>query len=92
MAAPRVFVSSTTQTLPGNYGEFLTNLKQKIRSTQLKAAVSVNSEMILLYWDIGRQILARQDNEGWGTRIVDRLSTDLRRSFPDLKGFSSRNL
>src|SRR5688572_11924868 len=48
--------------------------------------------MVMLYWDIGRLILERQNHEGWGARIIDRLARDLRKSFPDMKGLSSRNL
>ena len=54
--------------------------------------MSVNRELVLLYWDIGRRILERQRSEGWGARVIDRLSTDLRREFPEMRGFSSRNL
>jgi predicted nuclease of restriction endonuclease-like (RecB) superfamily len=48
--------------------------------------------MVLLYWDIGRMILVRQDSAGWGARVIDRLAADLREAFPDMKGFSPRNL
>jgi len=70
----------------------LEDLKTHIRSAQIRAAVSVHRELILLYWDIGRQILVRQKNEGWGAKVIERLSLDLRRDFPDMKGFSPRNL
>lgn len=84
--------STALSGLPEGYAEFLKDLKHRIISSQHKAAVSVNREMVLLYWDIGRQILARQDKEGWGAKIIDRLAADLKKSFPDMKGFSSRNL
>jgi predicted nuclease of restriction endonuclease-like (RecB) superfamily len=58
----------------------------------LKAAISANSALILLYWDIGKEILERQDKEGWGAKIIERLSTDLKQEFPGMKGFSPRNL
>lgn len=80
------------QLVPEGYGDFLKSLKQRIRETQLKAAIAANRELILLYWDIGFQILGRQDAEGWGAKIVDRLAADLKHEFPDMKGFSSRNL
>lgn len=54
--------------------------------------VTANSAMVLLYWDIGRMILARQEREGWGARVIDRLSADLREEYPDMQGFSPRNL
>jgi len=54
--------------------------------------MAANAAMVLLYWDIGRTILERQDREGWGARVIDRLSTDLREAFPDMQGLSPRNL
>ncbi len=78
--------------LPEGYAEFLLDLKQRIKESQLKAAISANRELILLYWDIGKEILERQDKEGWGAKIIERLSTDLKQEFPGMKGFSPRNL
>ncbi|MDQ1351805.1 MAG: hypothetical protein QG657_2110 [Acidobacteriota bacterium] len=83
---------STRQIVPEGYGDFLKCLKQRIKETQLKAAIAANRELILLYWDIGRQILESQDKEGWGTKIIDQLAVDLEHEFPDMKGFSPRNL
>lgn len=80
------------EVLPTGYGELLTELKARIRTAQIKAAISVNREMILLYREIGRQIFERQSRDGWGSSVVERLSMDLRREFPDIKGFSARNL
>jgi predicted nuclease of restriction endonuclease-like (RecB) superfamily len=74
------------------YGELLTSLKARIRAAQLRAAVSVNREMVLLYWSIGKDILERQDRAGWGARIIDQLGQDLRSAFPGMKGLSPRNL
>ncbi|MEO1094304.1 MAG: PDDEXK nuclease domain-containing protein [Cyanobacteria bacterium J06638_28] len=74
------------------YDQFLGELKERIRQVQLRAAFSVNRELVLLYWHIGREILQRQVNQGWGSKVVDRLAQDLRRAFPDMKGLSSRNL
>jgi predicted nuclease of restriction endonuclease-like (RecB) superfamily len=59
---------------------------------QPRAVVAVNKELILLYWYIGKEILARQEKEGWGTQVIDRLSADLHAAFPQMKGFSVRNL
>jgi predicted nuclease of restriction endonuclease-like (RecB) superfamily len=75
-----------------DYRSLLSDLKQRIRTAQIKAAVSVNKKMIQLYWDIGHRILTRQSDEGWGKSVVERLSRDLRREFPEMKGFSPRNL
>jgi hypothetical protein len=61
------------QLAPANYAEFLTDLKSRIRESQLKAALSVNCELILLYWQIGNDILKRQDEEGWGSKVLPAL-------------------
>ena len=74
------------------YNEFLGALKTHIRSAQIRAALAVNNELILLYWQIGGEILHRQQKEGWGAKVIDRLATDLKREFPDMTGFSPRNL
>lgn len=78
--------------LSAGYAELLAEIKKRVHSAQTKAIASVNQGMILLYWQIGREILARQNQEGWGTKVIDRLAADLRRDFPDMKGFSPRNL
>lgn len=88
----RTTTTSTVQDLPESYPEFIVSLKQRIRSAQIKAAVSVNRELVLLYWQIGNDILTRQEREGWGAKVIDRLSTDLIIEFPEMKGFSVRNL
>ncbi|HEV8331838.1 MAG TPA: PDDEXK nuclease domain-containing protein [Steroidobacteraceae bacterium] len=77
---------------PGSYRTFLTELKQRIRGARLAAALSVNKELVLLYWSIGRDILARQRTHGWGAKVIGRLAADLRRAFPAMTGMSSRNL
>lgn len=74
------------------YEEFLGELKERIRQAQVRAALAVNRELILLYWQIGRDILMRQQQQGWGAKVIDRLAADLRKAFPDMKGFLSRNL
>jgi len=79
------------QTLKG-YDDFLHDLKFRIRTAQTRAALAVNSELILLYWQIGRDILTRQKDEGWGAKVIERLANDLRKEFPDMKGFSPSTL
>lgn len=74
------------------YAELLRTLKERICTAQSRASVSVNRELVLLYWEIGRNILLRQASEHWGAKVIDRLSNDLSREFPDMKGFSTRNL
>lgn len=78
--------------LPTGYGELLENLKARIRTARVQAALAVNRELVLLYWDIGRSILERQQQEGWGAKVIERLADDLRREFPDMQGLSRRNL
>jgi len=80
------------QGLPDSYAVFLKELKQRIRESQVRASVSVNRELVLLYWRIGRDILVRQDRENWGAKVIDRLAADLKKAFPEMKGFSPRNL
>jgi predicted nuclease of restriction endonuclease-like (RecB) superfamily len=82
----------STGVLPGGYQELLREIKERIHSAQLRASVAVNREMIVLYWQIGRDILTRQENEGWGTKVNDRLAADLRRAYPEMTGLSPRNL
>jgi predicted nuclease of restriction endonuclease-like (RecB) superfamily len=78
--------------LPAGYAAVLAELKDQIRSARIKAGLTINRELVLLYWRMGRQILRQQHEEGWGSKVIDRLSLDLRREFPEMKGFSPRNL
>ena len=75
-------VAPTRAGLPSGYAGILRDLKQRIQQERLRTVMAANSAMVLLYWDIGRTILERQDREGWGARVIDRLSTDLREAFP----------
>jgi len=81
-----------TDVAPEGYQALLGDLKERIHAAQARAALSVNRELITLYWQIGRLIVARQEEYGWGAQVIDRLAADLRQSFPDMKGFSTRNL
>jgi predicted nuclease of restriction endonuclease-like (RecB) superfamily len=74
------------------YGSLLTDIKDRIRQAQTRAALSVNAEMIGMYWDVGRMIHQRQQLEGWGKGVIPRLATDLKNELPDVKGFSERNI
>jgi len=78
--------------LPEGYEDFLRDLKQRIRSAQVGAALAVNRELVLLYWRIGRGILDRQNEAGWGAKVIERLAADLHTEFPVMKGFSRTNL
>lgn len=81
-----------TSALPTTYPIFLSQLKERIQQARVKAALSVNRELIFLYWEIGKAITERQKNEGWGKSIVDRLSSDIQRAFPGIEGFSPSNI
>jgi predicted nuclease of restriction endonuclease-like (RecB) superfamily len=78
--------------LPKDYAQWLSDLKARINQAQQRATLSVNRELIKLYWQIGKDILARQGAQGWGAKVIDRLALDLRTSFPEMRGFSRANL
>lgn len=75
-----------------DYRNWLVGLKQTIKQSQIKAALSVNSELIRLYWELGRQIVEKQENTSWGSGFIEQLSKDLKEEFPEMKGFSKRNI
>jgi hypothetical protein len=78
--------------LPAGYATLLADLKARVRAAQLRAAVSVNRELILLYWDIGKIIVEAQKTKGYGKQVVERLAGDLQTEFPGMAGFSPRNV
>ncbi|KLK89389.1 hypothetical protein SZ63_00670 [Methanoculleus sediminis] len=78
--------------LPADYAAVLGDIKERIQSEHLRITLAANAAMILLYWDIGKIILDRQKSEGWGAKVIDRLAHDLKLAFPDMTGFSPRNL
>jgi len=78
--------------LPHDYSNVLVEIKQRIQRVRLRVVLAANSTMVRLYWDIGRVILRRQGDAGWGAKVIDRLSADLREAYPEQQGFSSRNL
>jgi len=82
----------TSYSAPSDYGATLKAIKQRVQQERVHVVLAANSAMVLLYWDIGRLILERQIREGWGAKVIDRLARDLRKSFPYMQGFSSRNL
>jgi predicted nuclease of restriction endonuclease-like (RecB) superfamily len=75
-----------------SYADFLSRLKQRIRSAQVKASLAINQELTRLYWQIGHEILIRQQEQGWGGKVIERLAKDLKWEFPDIAGFSQTNL
>lgn len=89
---PAAGKSAPAPLVPATYPALLAEIKTRIRSAHLRASLAANHEMLRLYWDLGRMILTRQSREGWGAKVVDRLAADLRRAFPEHRGFSPRNL
>lgn len=75
-----------------NYKIWLSEWKARIRKAQIKAAIRVNTELLGLYWELGRDIAAKQETASWGDGLIPRLTKDLKREFPDLTGFSRTNL
>ncbi len=78
--------------MPKDYASWLLALKEHIQYERLRVIVASNAALVLMYWDIGQRILEKQSKEGWGARIIDRLALDLRGLFPEMKGFSPRNI
>ena len=85
-------MSDLRPALPAGYAELLADLQERIQAAQLRATLSVNRELVVLYWGIGKEIQARQRENGWGSRVIERLASDLRAAFPGLQGLSPRNL
>ncbi len=78
--------------IPKEYKTFLKGIKERILSSQVKAALAVNCELIALYWEIGSSVFLKQKSEGWGAKTIEKLAQDLKSDFPNMKGFSYRNL
>jgi predicted nuclease of restriction endonuclease-like (RecB) superfamily len=91
-ADARFPTTPTKAGLPLDYADVFGAIKRRVQEERLQVVLSANAAMVLLYWDIGRMILERQERVGWGAKVIDRLAGDLRDAFPDMKGFSSRNL
>jgi predicted nuclease of restriction endonuclease-like (RecB) superfamily len=92
-ASPRRSVAKrAADVLPHGYAEFLDGLKARIRTAQVRAALAVNRELVALYWEIGRAVVERQEAEGWGRSVIERLAKDLQAAFPGVGGFSPSNV
>ncbi|WP_232215959.1 PDDEXK nuclease domain-containing protein [Promicromonospora sukumoe] len=85
-------IETSSSPTPNGYREFIADLKRRVRTTQYRAMRAANTEVLRLYWSVGRDILDRQRNEGWGAKIVDQISADMRREFPGQHGWSRRSL
>lgn len=88
----RESILSLTSPIPATYAAFLDALKRRVQEARLRAFAAANREMMTLYFELGRSIVARQVEDGWGSHVIDRLATDLRAAFPEMEGFSARNL
>lgn len=77
---------------PADYTDWLADIKARVVAARQRAALAANAELVQLYWQIGRDILERQARQGWGSKVIERLARDLREAFPEMKGFSARNL
>jgi predicted nuclease of restriction endonuclease-like (RecB) superfamily len=78
--------------LPTDYTAWLAELKSRISTAQLRATLAVNAELVQLYWEIGQGIWEKQQQDGWGAKVIETLARDLRSAFPTMKGFSPTNL
>lgn len=92
MSTPRKSRAIVHQLGAQLYDKLVADIKQRIRTAQIKAVLAANAELVLHYWEIGREILASQKVEGWGAKVIERLADDLEREFPKLSGYSARNL
>jgi predicted nuclease of restriction endonuclease-like (RecB) superfamily len=79
-------------TLPADYADWLRDIKTRVVAARQRAALAANAELIQLYWQIGHELLQRQKSANWGDKVLDRLASDLREAFPEMKGFSRANL
>ena len=85
-------MNKSVPAIPAGYANWLSDIKARVAAARQRAALAANAELITLYWQIGRDILERQAVQGWGSKVIERLARDLREAFPEMKGFSSRNL
>ncbi|MEY2828809.1 MAG: hypothetical protein RIQ33_667 [Bacteroidota bacterium] len=85
-------IPETKQHLPKGYQSFINTIKHRIANSRSEIIIASNASMICLYWEIGNAILKKQSIEGWGAKVIDLMSYDLKEAFPEMSGFSPRNL
>ncbi len=85
-------MNTKVSAIPADYADWLAEMKTRVTAARQRAALAANAELVGLYWQIGRDILQRQSAQGWGSKVIERLARDLREAFPEMKGFSTRNL
>lgn len=92
MAKKKALVKREQSSLPSSYPQLLKEIKEKVRIAQIRANLSVNKELIKLYWEVGKVIVDRQKQEKWGAKVIEKLGEDLQKEFPGIEGFSRRNV
>jgi hypothetical protein len=92
MVCKKKTAPGTSLGLPTDYAELLESLKARVREAQIKAMLSVNRELVQLYWDVGREIVYRQEQADWGQAVLERLADDLQKALPGISGFSRSNV
>ena len=85
-------VAPNLSEMSDTYLKFIEEVKAEIQKQRISVVLNANSSMICLYWNIGRAIIKKQEKEGWGTKVIDRMAKDLKDAFPDMSGFSPRNI
>jgi predicted nuclease of restriction endonuclease-like (RecB) superfamily len=90
--AKKVSAPPSLMRAPSGYAEWLAEVKTRISEARRRAVVAANLELVRIYWELGRDILARQENLGWGAKVIEKLAHDLRIAFPEMRGFSRANL
>ena len=85
-------VAPNLSEMSDTYLKFIEEIKAEIQKQRISVVLNANSSMICLYWNIGRAIIKKQEKEGWGTKVIDRMAKDLKDAFPDMSGFSPRNI
>lgn len=85
-------VAPSLSEMSDGYLDFIEEIKKEITTQRISVVLNANSSMICLYWNIGHAILQKQEEEGWGAKVIDRMATDLKNAFPDMSGFSPRNI
>lgn len=85
-------IASNLSEMSDSYLDFIEEIKKEIKNQRLNVVLNANSSMICLYWNIGKAVLQKQKEEGWGAKVIDRMAKDIKEAFPDMSGFSPRNI
>jgi len=85
-------VAPNPSDMSSSYSRFIEEIKAKIRQQRFSVILNANASMVCLYWNIGQAILQKQAEEGWGAKVIDRMAADIKAAFPEMSGFSPRNI